>query len=145
MLSWLKSPAAAKASLKEESAALLQQVKGMAERTAEHANALVELFSAEVREYAACQVMRILLLLLAVVLLLGAYFLFCALLVVLVALWTGYAWALAAVCVLNLLLAAVLVRQACRMGGKQLAPATRQELQNDWQCLKLLIKESSKR
>lgn len=144
MLFWLKSPAAAKASLKEESAALLQQAKGVAVRTAEHANALAELFSAELKEYASCQIQRLIMLVLAAILLLGAYFLLCAFIVLLAAVWLGYIWATALVCLLNIALAVALLCWVRRLAGKQLAPATREELINDWQCLKLLIKENNK-
>ena len=45
---------------------------------------------------------------------------------------------------LALFTALALLVRVKKMAGKQLAPATVQELKNDWQCLKLLYKENSK-
>lgn len=130
--------------LRDEAAAVLQQVRGVAQRTVEHSSALGALLSAELKEYAAHQAQRLILVVLAIVMLLGAYFVFCALLAVLLHIWLGLPWSLGIVCLLNVLVAVLLLRGAIRMGGKKLAPATVQELENDWQCLKLLCKENSK-
>lgn len=133
-----------KSALRDEAVAVLQQARSVAQRTVEHTSALGALLSAEVKEYAAHQVQRLIMVVLACVLLLGAYFVSCALLAVVLNMWLGLVWALGIVCLLNLLVAIMLLRGVRRMGGKQLAPATVQELKNDWQCLKLLCQEKSK-
>lgn len=133
-----------KSVLREEAVAVLQQARSMAQRTVEHTSALGALLSAEVKEYAVHQAQRLIMAIVACVLLLGAYFMLCATLAVVLSMWLGLAWALGCVCALNLVVALVLLGLVKRMGGKQLAPATAQELKNDWQCLKLLCKENSK-
>ena len=134
-----------KAALCAEAVAAVQQAQNVAQRTLEHTSALGELFSAEVKEYAQHQAKRVAMLIIACVLLLGAYFVFCAVLAVVLSMWLGLAWSLGLVCLLNLALALLLLRRAKAMGGKQLAPATVEELKNDWQCLKLLCKGSNGR
>ena len=131
-----------KSALREELAAVVQQARGVAQRTVEHTGALGALFSAEVKEYAAHQVQRLVMAVLACVLLLGAYVAFCAVLTVLFSTWLGWLWALSVVCLLNLVVAVLLMMIVKSMGGKRLAPATVEELKNDWQCLKLLCKEN---
>lgn len=133
-----------KSLLKEEAVAVMQQARGVAQRAVEHTGALGTLFSEEVKEYAAHQVQRLIMAVLGGVLLLGAYFVLCALLTVLLAMYIGLAWALVVVFLLNLLVGIWLLMAVKRMAGKKLAPATAQELRNDWQCLKLLCKENSK-
>lgn len=133
-----------KSLLKEEAVAVMQQARGVAQRAVEHTSALGALFSEEVKEYAAHQVQRLIMAVLGGVLLLGAYFVLCALLTVLLAMYVGLAWALVVVFLLNLLVGTLLLTAVKRMAGKKLAPATAQELRNDWQCLKLLCKENSK-
>ena len=133
-----------KSLLKEEAVAVMQQARGVAQRAVEHTGALGALFSEEVKEYAAHQVPRLIMAVLGGVLLLGAYFVLCALLAVLLAMYIGLAWALVVVFLLNLLVGIWLLMAVKRMAGKKLAPATAQELRNDWQCLKLLCKENSK-
>lgn len=133
-----------KSLLKEEAVAVMQQARGVAQRAVEHTGALGALFFEEVKEYAAHQVQRLVMAVLGGVLLLGAYFVLCALLAVLLAMYIGLAWALVVVFLLNLLVGIWLLMAVKRMAGKKLAPATAQELRNDWQCLKLLCKENSK-
>lgn len=133
-----------KAILLGEAVAAAQQLRSVAQRTLEHTGALGGLLSSEVKEYVAHQVKRCALLLVACVLLLGTYFVFCALLAVVLNLWLGLTWSLGIVCLLNLLVALRLLSLFKAMRGKQLAPATVEELRKDWQCLKLLCKESNK-
>lgn len=136
----LFKPKAQKSALREELAAVVQQARGVAQRTVEHTGALGELFSAEVKEYAAHQAKRLVMTVLACVLLLGAYFTFCAVLAVLLSAWLGWLGAFGAVCLINVVIAVVLLLMVKSMSGKRLAPATAEELKNDWQCLKLLCK-----
>lgn len=130
--------------LRSESAAVVQHVCAAAERAAEHAGALGELLSVEVKEYAMHQVQRLAMVVVSAVLLLGAYGGLCALLAVLLSCYIGMAGALAVVVLLNLLIAAMLLWKVRAMAGKQLAPATVEELKNDWKCLKLLCQKNSK-
>lgn len=130
--------------LREEAVAVVQQARGVAQRAVEHTGALGALLSAEIKEYAVHQVKRIVMALVACVLMLGAYAILCALIAVLLSSYIGIAWALAVVVFINLFAAIVLLLRVKKMAGKQLAPATVQEIKNDWQCLKLLCKENSK-
>ena len=131
--------------LREESAAVVQQTCAVAQRAVEHASALGELLSEEVREYVAHQLQRFIMAAAAIVLLLGAYGVLCALIAVLLSYCIGMAGALAVVVAVNLLVAVLLLRKVRSMAGKQLAPATVEELKNDWQCLKLLCKGNNER
>lgn len=133
-----------KSLLREEAVAAMQQAKGVAQRAVEHTGALGALLSEEIKEYGAHQLQRIIMAVLACVLLLGSYFVFCALLAVVLSAYFGLTWALVIVFALNAFTALALLVRVKKMAGKQLAPATVQELKNDWQCLKLLCKENSK-
>lgn len=113
-------------------------------RGLEHAQALSELFQVELAEYLDFQRRRGAYMVLAVVLLLVSYLLSCALMVVLLAPHTGWAGALLLVLLVNVLGAVILLLRAMALGREPLAPATREELQNDWQCLKLLLKGNAK-
>lgn len=128
----------------EEALASIQQAKQVARRAVEHTGALGTLLSEEVKEYAAHQLQRFVMVLVACVLLLGSYFVLCALVTVVLSTFIGLTWSLVAVFLINVLLSLVLLVRVKKMAGKQLAPATVQELKNDWQCLKLLCKENSK-
>ena len=130
--------------LREEATAVVQQARSVAQRAAEHSGALGTLFAEEVKEYAAHQLQRVVLLVVACVLLLGAYFVLCAALSVLLSIWMHPALALGIVFFANLVAALLLLLMVRGMGGKKLAPITAQELRNDWECLKLLCKGSSK-
>lgn len=113
-------------------------------RGMEHAQALSELFQVELAEYLDFQRRRGAYMVLAVVLLLVSYLLGCALAVALLAPHTGWTGALLMVMVANVLGAVILLQRAVALGKEPLAPATREELQNDWQCLKLLLKGNEK-
>lgn len=130
--------------LREEAVAVVRQVRSVAQRAVEHTSALGALFSEEVKEYTAHQLQRLAMIIVACVLLLAAYFLLCAAAAALLSIWLHPALALAVVFIINLIMAAVLLLKARRMGGRKLAPATAEELKNDWQCLKLLCKENNK-
>lgn len=113
-------------------------------RTLEHAQALSELLQVELAEYLDFQRRRGAYMVLAVVLLLVCYLLVCELAVVLLAPHAGWAGALALVLAANLMGAIILLLRAVALGKEPLAPATREELHNDWQCLKLLLKGNAK-
>lgn len=113
-------------------------------RTLEHAQALSELFRLELAEYIDFQRRRGAYMVLAVVMLLVSYLLACALMVVLLAPHAGWAGALLLVLLVNVLGAVILLLRALALGREPLAPATREELHNDWKCLKLLLKGNEK-
>lgn len=113
-------------------------------RTMDHAQALTELFQVELAEYLDFQRRRGAYMVMAVVLLLVSYLLACALVVVLLAPHTGWAGALLMVLSANVMGAVILLLRAMALGREPLAPATREELKNDWQCLKLLLKGNAK-
>lgn len=113
-------------------------------RTLEHAQALSELFQVELAEYLSFQRRRGAYIVLAVVLLLVSYLLTCALAVALLAPHAGWTGALALVLAANLMTAVILLLRAVALGKEPLAPATRDELHNDWQCLKQLLKGNAK-
>ena len=130
--------------LRQEASAVVQQARSVVQRTAEHTSALGALFAEEVKEYTMHQLQRVILAIVACVLLLGAYFVLCAAVAVLLSIWLHPALSLGVVFLVNLVAALLLLRMVRSMGGKKLAPATAQELKNDLECLKLLCKESSK-
>ena len=90
-----------RASLREEALSALNLVRGVVTRVLEHANALGELLCAEIKEYAAHQIMRLIMVVLACVMLLTSYILLCALVVVLLSTCIGAAWSIVTVLLLN--------------------------------------------
>lgn len=133
-------------SLREQGSEALDGVKAAANQSLEHVIALWQLLQIELREYAAHQARRVIVAVVGVLLLLFGYLLLCAVACIALQMWVG-SWLLAVgvVCVLHLLGGAVLLLIVARQQPGPVAPATRQEIQNDWQCLKLLIsKENSK-
>lgn len=122
----------------------LVKMREAGQQATEHLDALATLFSLELQEYAQRQTRRAALLACAVVPAVAAYLLLCALAVFLLQPLWGWVGALAALCLLNIVLAALALwaAQCCKPG--EAAPLTRRELKNDWQCLKLLISSSKK-
>ena len=108
-----------------------------------HAGALAGLFSLELREYLGVQRRRLLLLALGFCCAVPAY----ALAWVLLCCWLGSLWGYLPALLLPLgfhvLLALVFFIMALRMKSSPLAPETCRELHNDWQCLKILIREKA--
>lgn len=105
---------------------------------------MAELFALELQEYRRLQGRRMALLAAAVVPAVAAWLFLGAWLAWALQLLWGWGWALAAVTLVNVLLVAGALTSAalCRVG--EFAPLTRQELNNDWQCLKLLINADKK-
>lgn len=122
----------------------LAKIRETGSYVSEHADALAALFAQELQEYSCCQRRRAVLLAAAVVPAVAAWLALCAWLAWGLQLLWGWGWALAAVTLVNVLLAAGALTAAakCRVGP--FAPLTRQELNNDWQCLKLLINADKK-
>lgn len=115
-----------------------------AARTIEHVQALSELFHAELEEYLAVQRRRAVCLLIAGGLLLVCLLLAGALAVMLLLPYVGWTGAVALVLLAFLIVAVLLLLRASALGKASLAPVTCEELQNDWQCLKLLLKGNEK-
>lgn len=145
MFGLFKKTTAPPAEYKQQAVAAFSGVRAAAAQVSEHLGALTELFAIELQQYMQAQVRRICLLAAACVLLAGAYLTACALASVLLHYWLGWPGALAVVLGLHLLIAWLLVVLAGRNGRQPFAPATVQELKNDWQCLELMIKSNSKR
>ena len=116
-----------------------------AAKTVDHLGALTELFSAEMQEYAEVQGHRAAKLALAAVLLLAAYMLVLALAAALLAPAIGWPWALGILALLNLLAGGGLLLAFRRSKPGAPAPETRQEIQKDVQCLKILLNGEEKR
>ena len=134
------------AALQEQGGEALGGAKDTAVRTLEHAGALWQLLQIELREYAAHQVRRVVAIVIGGLLLLFGYLLLCAFACVAAHAWLG-SWLLATglVCVLHLVVGAVVLLLGVKSQSGPVAPVTRQELSNDWQCLKLLFsKENNK-
>lgn len=129
---------------KRQAVAALAGVRAVAAQVSDHLGALAELFAVELQEYAGLQVRRACLLAAGCVLLAGAYLVGCALLCVVLEIWLGWIGALAAVLCLLLGSGVLLLKLARKYGRVPFAPATIQELKNDKQCLKLMIKPDSK-
>lgn len=123
----------------------LAKMREAGQMATEHLDALATLFSLELQEYAQRQTRRAALLACAVVPAAAAYLLLCAAAAYLLQQYWGWGVALAALCLLNLVAAALALyaAQCCKPG--EAAPLTRRELKNDWQCLKLLISSNKKR
>lgn len=124
---------------------VLERARETASETVEHASALAELFGIELQEYAAVQMRRMVLLMLGLLFTLAAYALLNALAGVLLAPVLGWAWALGALLLLNLVPGVILLRAFKRIQPGPVAPATRQELQKDVQCLKILLNDDKRR
>lgn len=113
-------------------------------RAAEHMDAMAELLSVELREYAARQTLRMALMAAAALPACAAWLMLCALAAILLESVMPGTWAVAVVAVLNIVLAAALAVAARKCGVGEPAPLTCRELKNDWQCLKLLLNGNKK-
>lgn len=144
MMSFIKNLLSVSPSQQQQAESPLANLREAGQQVSAHLDALSELFSLELQEYSRRQSRRAALLAAAVVPAVAAWLALCALLAWALQLCWGWGWALAAVLLVNVLLAAAALTAAamCRVG--ELAPLTRQELNNDWQCLKLLINNGKK-
>ena len=131
-------------SLQEQGGAALEGARRAALQATSHLEALMDLLCLELAEYGAHQARRVLALAFGVLLLLCAYFLLCLFICVALSGWLGWLGAVGVVCLFNLLVGvlALVAGLKCRPGP--LAPATRQELKNDVQCIRLFLKEKGK-
>lgn len=123
--------------------ALRQDVGEVFDQLRIHAGALSALFSLELREYLCVQRRRVILIGLAVCTAVPAYGLFWVLLCCWLSSFWGYLPALLLPLAFHILLSLIFLTAALRLKSAPLAPETRRELHNDWQCLKILIREKT--
>ncbi len=134
------------ASLQEQGGELLGGVKGVANRAFAHIGALLQLLQVELQQYVGHQVRRLVLMVTGALLLLIGYLVFCAFACVgMHALLGSWLYATGVVSLAHLLVGLVVLLIGVKSSAGAVAPATRQELKNDWQCIKLLVsKENNK-
>lgn len=144
MMSFIKRLLSVTPAPQQQAESPLANLREAGQQVSVHLDALAELFALELQEYSRRQSRRAALLAAAVVPAVAAWLALCALLAWSLQLCWGWGWALGAVVLVNVLLAAAALVAAamCRVG--ELAPQTRQELNNDWQCLKLLLNNGKK-
>ncbi len=143
MPAWLKKPDVV-STLHERGGALLTDARHTVLEAARHVEALVELFRLELREYGQRQARRMVAIAIGVGLLLVSYLLLCAVVCVLLSQWLAWPWAVAIVFFANFAGGLVLLLYGVKSDPGPLAPATQQELKNDFQCLKSAIDEKKK-
>lgn len=127
--------------LQDQGGRLVDDVRAVARQAATHLKSLSELLRLELEEYFAQQMKRVAFFAVAGAMLLIAYLCLCAFCCVVLAEWWGsWMWATGAVFLFNFLvgLIALICGRSCKPGP--LAAATREELRNDMQCLKILLK-----
>ncbi len=134
------------AALQEQGGEALGGVKAAATQALSHAAALWQLLQIELQEYASRQAGRVVAIVLGGALLLVGYLLLCAFACVAAHAWLG-SWLLATglVCLLHLVAGAVLLLIGIKRQPGEVAPATKQELIKDWQCIKLLLSKENKK
>ena len=126
--------------LQEQGGDLVDDVRKAARYTASHARSLLALLKVELAEYVAQQSRRAVLFAAAGVLLLFAYALLCVLLCVVLNMWlSSWAVSVAIVLLLNAVPGTILAIVALRDKPAPLAEATRRELKNDLECLRILL------
>lgn len=134
------------ASLQRQGGELLAGVKGAASQTLAHIGALLQLLRTELQEYVGHQVRRVVAVAVGLLLLFFGYLVFCAFACVgLHELLGSWLLATGVVSLVHLVVGFVILLIGVKSSPGAVAPATRQELKNDWECIRLLIsKESSK-
>ncbi len=132
--------------LQEQGAEVVGGMKEVAVSTFAHIDALVRLLRLELQQYAALQMRRVVLMAVGGLLLFVGYLVFCACACVAAHAWLGsWLWATGLVCAVHLIVGLVILLIGFKSSPGPVAPATRQEIQHDLECLKILIsKESSK-
>ncbi len=143
MFSWLKKPDIV-TSLQERGGEVLVDARHAALDAARHLEALIELFRLELREYGQRQAQRMVAIVAGLGLLLVSYLLLCAALCVLLSLYVDWPWAVAIVFLVNFAAGLGLLVYGVKKNPGPLAPATQQEIKNDFQCLKIAIAEKKK-
>ncbi len=134
------------ASLQQQGGELLGGVKGAATHAFAHVVALLQLLRVELQQYVGKQVRRVVLIAVGALMLFFGYLVFCAFACVGVhELSDSWLLATGVVSLAHLVVGFIVVLVGAKSSPGAVAPATGQELKNDWQCVKLLIsKESTK-
>lgn len=127
--------------LDQQREAMRRELSELASQLGVHGSALAELFRLELGEYMRRQRRRMALLIAGGACAALAYVSFWILLCCWLAPLWGCPAVLALLCLLHLLLAVALLLSARRLKPTAFAPDTRRELQNDLQCLKILLQE----
>ncbi len=130
--------------LREQGGEALSGMRRTLLRTVAHAESLLELFRLELGEFGQRQLRRVVFVALGAGLLLVSYLLLCAALCVLLSLWMHPLAAVGIVLAINVLAGGICLVAGLRVRAGPLAPATRQELKTDFQCLKIAIGENRK-
>ena len=134
------------AALQQQGGELLGGVKDAATHAFSHIGALLQLLVVELQQYGVHQLKRAAAIVVGAFLLVVGYLLLCAFACVAAHAWLG-SWLLATglVCLLHLIVGFVVLFVGIKSSAGPVAPATREELKNDWQCIRLLLsKENSK-
>ena len=132
--------------LQQQGGELLGGVKDTASHAFSHIGALLQLLVVELQQYGAHQLRRAIAVVAGAFLLVVGYLLLCVFACVAAHMWLG-SWLLATglVCLLHLIVGFVVLLVGIKSSAGPVAPATREELKNDWQCIRLLLsKENSK-
>ncbi len=143
MFDWLKKPDLV-TTLHQRGGEVLSDAREVATEAVQHTEALLDLFRLELREYGQYQARRMTAILLGVGLLLVSYLLLCAALCALLGQFVDWPLAVGIVFLANVVVGLLLLLCGVKMNSGPLAPATRQELKNDLQCLKLALAEKKK-
>lgn len=125
--------------LREQGKSAVFHVRSVIIHAAEHLRALSALFGVELQEYAARQTSRLIALAAGIFLTVCGYLILCALVCALIGSYIGILWGMAIVCAAHFLAAGTLIILALNHKPGPLAPATRQELKNDLQCLQIIL------
>ncbi len=126
--------------LQEQGGGLVDDVRKAARYTASHARSLLALLKIELAEYVAQQSRRAVMFVLGGVLLIFSYALLCVLLCMALNTWLeSWLLSVAIVWLLNAVPGLMLAVVALRAKPAPLAEATREELKNDLECLKILL------
>lgn len=134
------------AALQQQGGELLGGVKDAATHAFSHIGALLQLLVVELQQYGVHQLKRAAAIVVGAFLLVVGYLLLCVFACVAAHAWLG-SWLLATglVCLLHLIVGFVVLLVGIKSSAGPVAPTTREELKNDWQCIRLLLsKENSK-
>ncbi len=143
MFDWIKKHDLV-STLHERGGEVVADARRSALEAARHLESLILLFREELREYSQRQARRMAFILVGAGLLLVSYLLFCAAACLLLGLWVDMVYAVAIVFLLNFLVGLALLRTGLKTRLGALAPLTQQEINNDFQCLKIVISEKKK-
>ncbi len=132
-------------SLQEQGGELLSEIRNAAAHVKSHAGSLLSLFCLDLAEYIAQQRRRVVMFIAAGIAFLVGYLLLCVWAVLaLQPVFASWLWAVAVVFAFNVLVGILMLVKACRAKPAPLAAATKAELKNDLECLKILLSKENK-